>query len=111
MSLTILAIVAHLSNPARTIYSVAPNLTELEVASLPVHWVIGQGKSKIKNNHASEYQVLLLLLSNPVNSVLLNVAKNVSCSNFGEYFTRILLHRIEILFGEGKAILPEKDPI
>lgn len=75
MSLAILAIIAHLSNPARTIYSVAPNLTDLEVASLPVPWVIGQGKSKIKNNHASEYQVLLLLLSNPVNGVLLNVAK------------------------------------
>lgn len=87
---------------------------ELEVVFLSVCklWVgpLVKKEVKFKNSHASQYWVLALLLSNSITHFAQH-CKNISCSNFWEYFTRILLHRTEILFGEGKALLPEKDPV
>lgn len=88
-----------------------PNFTELEVASLSVltvSWVIGQGRSKIKNSHASEYQVLALLLLNPVNCVLLNIAKTFLAVTFGNISQECCCTELKSLLERGKLFCPKR---
>lgn len=46
----------------------------------------------------------------PCEQCFVQHGKKVSCSNFGKYLAKMLLHRIEIVFRE-ESYFAEKDPL